>query len=309
MAMAELPSNNPVIRVPAKKDAPSAKTKIFMILVLVILVASVGGVLLNRQDNRIVAPPASDFSAKGWMSLVPADVTGFRFLNLTEIANYPGVFGSTSLLNITEVGVELSITDASFGLDMATRNGSLINVIGLTDASAQNVSAALQAGNLTTSAYDGVMMYRLSSAPVAGGGGAWICVYNSVLILCEGEDIALEGIKSVIDAAESPFFSSDALKVGYLLSVNGREVLAFTYYEAGGDPYNVDWEMRGVSNSSGLAVRDVLYFPSSSDLESNKKEIMQSLYARAGAVYLSENFMIGAFLYPYSEIRAVLMGL
>ncbi|HPC28570.1 MAG TPA: hypothetical protein PKX17_07560, partial [Candidatus Methanomethylicus sp.] len=170
---------------------------------------------------------------------------------------YPGVFGSTSLLNLTDVGVELSIADASFGLDMATKNGSLINVIGLTDSSAQNVSAALQAGNLTTSTYNGLGIYRLSSAPVAGSGGAWVCVYNSVLILCEGEDIALEGVKSVIDAGERPFFSSDALKVGYLLSVNGREVLAFTYYEAGGDPYNVDWEMRGVSNSSGLAVRDV----------------------------------------------------
>jgi hypothetical protein len=295
-----------------KKDSsrtPSKRMRVIMLLLIGILVVSYLAVFIVPQSNYIAPISPSSFNPEPWMSLIPADVEGFRFLNLTQLSKYPNLFSDPILLSIAEIQLNISVYDALYGLDMQMKNNTVISIIDMNKTESEKVTTALEGVNLTTATYDNVTLYRLQIAPITLQGGAWVCVYNQAVILSEGDINALEAIESVIDAPSNPFFSNDTFKVGYLMSSLGEGQFDFSYLKSGDNTLNVSWEMRSATNSSGITVRYLLYFPVSNDVSLKYQDTVNSVLSKAKAVRKSDNAIIGDFSYSSSDIRAVLMGM
>ncbi|MBM5804617.1 MAG: hypothetical protein FJZ49_00860 [Candidatus Verstraetearchaeota archaeon] len=298
----------PSKKTPAK-EKPSNRMKVLMLLLIGILVLSYVAIFIVPQSNYVTPPSPSSFEPHPWMSLIPAGVEGFRFLNMTQLSKYPNLFLDPVLLSIAEIGFNISVSEVTYGLDMQTKNNTVVSIIAEDKAESDRIAMALEGSNLTTAVYNNVTLYRLNIGPITNQGGAWICVYNQSVILSEGDILALEAIESVIDAPSNPFFSDDTFKVGYLTASLGEEQFAFSFFKSGDNTLKVDWEMRSATNSSGIMVRYLLYFPVSSDVDLKYQDVITSVLAKAGSVHKSDNVIFGDFSYSSSDIRAVLMGI
>ena len=292
----------------SSNKTPSNRMKVLMLLLIGILIISYVAVFIVPQSNYVTPPSPSSFKPEPWMLSIPAGVDGFRFLNMTQLVNYPNLFPDPVLLSIAELGLNISVSDTIYGLDMQTKNNTVVSIIAMNKTESDRIATALEGSNLTTVLSNNVTLYRLNIGPITHQGMAWICVHNEAVILSEGDDLALEVIESVIDAPSNPFFSNDTFKVGYLTTSLGEGQFAFSYTESGENTLNVSWEMRSATNSSGIALRYLLYFPISGDVGVEYPDVVKSVLANAGSVHVSDNVIFGDFSYLSSDIRAVLMG-
>lgn len=286
-----------------RQTGPSKKTKILIPLIIFVLVLSYAAYFFS--SNYVIPPSPSSFKQTSWMALIPSQVEGFRYLNITALSSYPNLFSSEIILSIPDINLNISLNDVTYGLDMLIDEDTVISVIALKQSLKEGVSALLDKSYLDKTSYKNVTLYFLPQSPITMQGSAWICFYGGAIILSEGEKT--DPIKLVIDSSLDPFFGSDAIKIGYLFSSLGEDQLSFSYFRSGNNSYNVDWEMRSVK--SGLTVRYLLHFPSSSDLNSKYSDVVKNIFAKSNTVYKSDQFIFGDFSYPPSEIRSVLMGL
>lgn len=237
--------------------------------------------------------------------MIPSQIEGFRYLNITSLSSYPNLFSGGTILSIPDINLNISLSDVTYGLDMLMGDDMIVSVIALNPSIRDDVSSALNASSLESTTYRNVTLYLLPLSPITMQDSAWICLHRGALILSEGKKT--DGIKLIIDSDSNPFFNNDSIKIGYLLSSLGEDQLSFSYFRSGNNSYNVDWEMRSVK--SGLTVRYLLHFPSSSDLDSKYSDLVKNIFAKSKSVYRSDYFIFGDFSYSPSEIRSVLMGL
>ncbi|MCX8182381.1 MAG: hypothetical protein N3D12_04625 [Candidatus Methanomethyliaceae archaeon] len=286
-----------------RKSGPSKITKAFIPLIILILVLSY--VAYFFSSNYVTPPPPSSFKQAEWMSLIPSQVEGFRYLNITSLSSYPNLFSGETILSIPEINLSISLSEVTYGLDMLIGDDMIVSVIALRTSILDQVSFMLNASSLESTTYKNVTFYLLPSSPITMQDSAWICLHRGALILSEGKKT--DAIRLIIDSNSNPFFANDSLKIGYLLSSLGDDQLSFSYFKSGNNSYNVDWEMRSVK--SGLTVRYLLHFPSSTDLNSKYSDVVKNIFAKSKSVYKSDYFIFGDFSYSPSEIRSVLMGL
>lgn len=295
-----------------KRTGPSRGMKLGIFLLLLILVLSSVLVIFNMWTprNYIAQPSPSDFAPKEWMQFIPSNIQGFRFLNMSSLSKIANLFQSDLLLNLTTLGMNITIHDVRYGLDMQNDNGSIINIMAVGPALAEAVSSALSNSSHVRHDYHGTTLYAVPPNASEGTEGYWICVNRGAIVICEGGDLAFAALKSVVDADTSTFFSTNDLKVAYMITSRGRDNFIFTYYTAGGNnTYNVDWLMGGASNSTNLDIRISYHFQTQADLERNYGDFTSSILSDAKAVYTSVTFLIGDFSYAQSKIRDVLMSL
>ncbi|MDH5810677.1 MAG: hypothetical protein QXP73_00970 [Candidatus Methanomethylicaceae archaeon] len=288
-----------------RKSGPSKITKAFIPLIILILVLSYVAYFFSFSSNYVAPPSPSSFKQSEWMSMIPSQIEGFRYLNITSLSSYPNLFSGGTILSIPDINLNISLSDVTYGLDMLIGEDMIVSVIALNPSIRDEVSSALNASSLESTTYRNVTLYLLPLSPITMQDSAWICLHQGALILSEGKKT--DGIKLIIDSDSSPFFNNDSIKIGYLLSSLGEDQLSFSYFRSGNNSYNVDWEMRSVK--SGLTVRYLLHFPSSSDLDSKYSDLVKNIFAKSKSVYRSDYFIFGDFSYSPSEIRSVLMGL
>lgn len=286
-----------------KKTGPSKITKVFIPLIILILVLSY--IAYFFSSNYVTPPSPSSFKQAEWMSLIPSQVEGFRYLNITSLMSYPNLFQGETLFSIPNLNLNLNLSDVTYGLDILIGEDEVVTIIALKPSILDKMSLVLNSSSLETVSYRNIALYFLPVSPINIEDSAWICLHRGALIITEGK--SAEAVKIVIDSDLNPFFSNDSLKVGYVLSSLGEDQLSFSYFKSGNNSYNVDWEMRSVR--SGLTVRYLLHFPSSSLLDSKYSDVVKNIFAKSKSVYRSDFFIFGDFTYSPSEIRSVIMGL
>jgi hypothetical protein len=289
-----------------KKQGPSRKLQIAIIFISVILVFSYVIVIFSPYLNSQLPSPLT-FAAEEWMSFVPPQTAWFRYLNISTLQGFPLLFSTPVVLSIQDPAMNISFSDVTYGVDLQTSDGTGVNVIAMNSSSLAKYSSILASGNLTSSVYDNVTLYKLAQDPLNMSVGAWICVSPKAVILSGGDTSALSAIKSVLDASSNTFFENDSFKVAYQLTTGGKDYLIFTYYESGNNSYNVDWEMRSASNGSTIAVRNTFHFPTTDALNSNYNNL-KTLLPTAKDTYTVEKFAVFDFSYPQGEIRYVILG-
>lgn len=290
-----------------KRQGPSRKLQIAIIFISVILVFSYVIVIFSPYINAPQLPSPSTFTPEEWMSFVPPQTAWFRYLNISTLQGFPILFSSTVLLSIQDPAMNISISDVIYGVDLQTNNGTGVNIIAMNSSSLAKYSSILASGNLTSSVYDNVTLYRLAQDPLNTSVGAWICVSPKAVILSGGGASALGALESVLDASSNAFFTNDSFKVGYQLTTGGKDYLIFTYYEAGNNSYNVDWEMRSAFNGSTIAVKNIFHFPTIDALNSNYTNL-KTLLTTAKDTYTVDKFAVFDFSYSQGDIRYVILG-
>jgi hypothetical protein len=296
-----------VFSVPAKRKGFSAKEKIIIPLMVFLFILLYVFVLYNPQ-NRISPPSASSFKSQPWMSFIPKNVEDFRFLDTTQLVEFPNLFSDSILLSIKEVKLNVSVTDAIYGLDIETENNIIVNIIALNRTYFEEVKRTFETSNLTSIIYDKITLYKLKTAPISMQGEAWVSFFDDAIILCEGNITAQEEIKSVYNAASNSFFANDTFKIGYLIASLSENQFIFSFYQSGNNSLNVLWEMRSASNTTDITVREAFYFASSKDLDSKYQEVLNDIFKKSKRTWVSDNFIVGESTYPISDIRAVMMG-
>jgi len=276
-----------------------------MLIPLIILTLVLSYLVYLFPSNYVPPPSSSSFKETDWMSFIPLEVDGFRYLNITALSLYPNLFSSDVLLSIPYINLNISISDVRYGLDMLINEDTIVSVIALNPSVQNKTFLLLNMSSLDKTTYKNVTLYLLPVSPITSQGSAWICMYKGALILSESEKT--DAIKLIIDSDLSRLFTNETLKIGYLLSSLGDDQLSFSYFKSGNNSYRVDWEMRCVK--PGLTVRYLLHFPSSSDVDSKYSDVVRDLFAKSKTVYRSDHFIFGDFSYSPSEIRSVLMGL
>ncbi len=286
-----------------RKTGPSKITRVFIPLIILILVLSYIGYFFS--SNYVTPPSPSSFKQAEWMSFIPSQIEGFRYLNITSLSLYPNLFSSNTILSIPLVNLNISISDVKYGLDMLIGEDMIVSIIALNSSIQNEISSLLNASSLEKTEYKNVTLYLLPVSPITMQDSAWICLYKGALIISEGKKTDAMGL--VIDSDSNPFFVNDTLKIGYLLSSLGEDQLSFSYFKSGENSYNVDWEMRSIK--AGLTVRYLLHFPATSDLDAKYSDVVKNIFSKSKSVYKSDHFIFGDFSYSPSEIRSVLMGL
>lgn len=294
--------------VPAKKrNGPSRTALIVIIFVVAIIMISAFAIFLTNQTPTISTPSPSSFTPTNWMSFIPANVAALRFLNMSFLNNYTYIFGTPTILSTDQSPVNLTVYDLTYLVAMQTSTGASINVLGLNTTTYDGISGAFVSSNLTTDSYSNVTLYRLENTTTVGP--AWVCFMRGALVLAQGSADAEQALQSVIDATPTSFFSTDSLKVGYLLTVSTGPCIVFSYYLPGSNTLNVDWEMHSAANGSSIIVRDSFHFPTVADLNSNFNAAKSELFYSGATFYTSGSFMIGDTIYPISEMRTVLASI
>lgn len=246
--------------------------------------------------NYVNEPDPSTFKESVWMKFIPSQILGFRYINFTQLSSFKNLFSSDVVFSFS--GLNVSVYDIDYGIDMLTRDNELIYVVSLKQNALNDIASLLE--NQSSVVHKDLKIYPLYEKEL--GENIWACFYNGALILSNG----INAIKKIIEA-EDLLFSYREIKIGYLLASLGEDQMSFYYVVSGDNSYGVDWEMR--SAKSGITVRYLLYFPSNSDLNSWYSEIAKTIFSNSRRIYRSNNFVFGDFSYPPNEIRAVLMGL
>jgi hypothetical protein len=286
--------------------------RLAIFLLLIILVLSSILVVFNYfiPQNQLAQPSPSAFTPKEWMQYIPANVEAFRYMNMSVLASVSGLFQSTTLFNLTDLNLNITIYDVRYGLDLQISNESVVNIMVLNQSYAEVVSSTLANSSLLPYAYHNSTIYAVPPDAATETEGYWICVNRGAIVACSGGDIAFAAVKSVVDANTATFFSNDTLKIAYLLTSKEKDNFIFTYYTAGGsNTYNVDWLMGSATNTTQLDVRVSYHFQTPEDLSRSYGNFTETFFNNANAVYTSVNFIIGDYAYAYSYIRNVITSL
>jgi hypothetical protein len=244
-----------------------------------------------------------------WMQFIPTDVDGFRFTNISTLAPINGLFQSNNLLNLTTLGMNITIHDARYRLDIQSSNGSIITIITVSQTCAEAVSSALENSSYLFYEYHNNTIYVIPPDSGTEADGLWICVNRGAIVMCSDDDYAFAALKSVVDANSAVFFNNDALKIAYLMTSKGKENFAFSYYTGGTNTYNIDWLMGGVCNSTQLDMRLSYHFKTPEDLNNKYGNFTKTVLSESSAVYTSGNFIIADFTFAYSAVNQVLLSL
>ncbi|MGA2572766.1 MAG: hypothetical protein ABSF36_01000 [Candidatus Methanomethylicaceae archaeon] len=290
-----------------KRQGPSRKLQIGIIFIAFILVFSYVIVIFSPYLNTRQLPSPSTFTSEEWMSFVPSQTYLFRYLNISVLQDFPLLFQSSVLFSIQDPAMNISISDVTYDVDLETSNGTGVSIMAMNSSSLSNYSFILAGGNLNSSVYDNVTLYRLAQDPFNGSAGAWICVSPKAVILSSGDAPALSALKSVLDTSSNAFFTNDEFKVGYQLTTGGKDYLLFTYSEAGNNSYNVDWEMRSAFNGSTIGVTYIFHFPTTAVLNGNYANL-KTLLTTATSTYSIDKFGVFDFSYSQGDIRYAILG-
>lgn len=281
-------------------------------LLLIVLVLSSVLVIFNYwvPQNQLPQPSPSAFAPTEWMNFLPAEITGFRFYNMSTLARIGGLFQNPVILNLTALAMNITIYDVRYSLDIQDSNGSVINVMGINQTYAEAVSSVLANSSHERHEYHGTTIYVVPKVGQNETAPYWVCIDRGAIIVSSGLDPDYAALKSVVDATATTFFSNDTLKIGYLMTSRTKDNFVFTYYTAGvNNTYDIDWLMGGASNSTQLDVRVSYHFQTPQDLNNNYGNFTKTFLSDARAVYTSVNFIIGDYAYAQSNIGQVLMSL
>jgi len=297
---------------PSKKQHASKKTVAIIIVSVIVLIVVSSLVALNFGSNvyRIASPPASSFQTQEWMQYLPSDVTAFRFLNISALTMVSGLFNSSTLMNLDSINMSLTPYDIRYGVEIYSSNGSFIHVMALNESFINYIASSLANQSLLHITYHDVQVYYLSAQPTSGDGGSWLCINKGAIIFSGSKNADLQCVMKVIDANDTTFFNSDVLKIGYLLTSNGKNSLIFSYYAWDANSNNVDIEMRSASNSTPfLDVRTSYHFQTQQDFDLGYDYFLTQILSSARSIFVSPTFLIGQYYYNQDRINSLVSAL
>lgn len=301
-----------MIYVPSKRHKSSRTIVVIIIALLIIVIAVSILVKYNFGSNvyQISPPSASSFQIKEWMQYIPVNVMAFRFLDISTLATISGFFNSSPLLSLDQLNMNVTPYDIRYGIEIYTSNGSFIHVMALNASYADFIAMALANQSLPRIIYGDMVIYHLSIHPIDREGGAWFCINRGTIIFSGSKDTDLLGIMNVINANETSFFSSDSLKIEYLLTSNSKENLIFSYYAWDANSNNIDSEMRSATNSAQLLeVRTSYHFQTKQDFDNGYNYFVTQILSSAKSIYVSPPFLIGLYYYQQDRIHSLFTGL
>jgi hypothetical protein len=291
---------SPVKDLPSKKQRPSRKVGLIIVAIAIVLIVVVTLVATNFGSNvyRISQPAATSFRTTEWMQYLPSNIVAFRFLNISSLVNVSGLFNSTTLVDLDQLNMSLTPYDIEYGVEIYTLNESNIHVMALNESCLDQIASSLANQGLIHITYQNVTIYYLHTHPTSGEGGSWFCIDKGAIIFSGMKDTDVVGIKQVIDANDTSFFNSDALKIGYLLTSNGKPNQIFSYYAWEINSYNLDIEMRSASNSTTLLeVRNTYHFLRQSDFDAAYDYFLKNILSSARTIYVSPLFITSQYVY------------
>jgi hypothetical protein len=302
-----LPRKTVVFVPDRRKRGPSKLIKISIIFIVAILVFSYGLILFVKNGPTI--PQPASFEPADWMSLVPQNVDVLHYLDIKDLANVKTLFPTPLILSIDNPALNITVYDMAYEVVMQLNNSALINAFALNGTTLATFNTSLQSSNLTSTTYGNATFYKLDENLTAGDKEAWVCVTKGVLILAQGNNTAVDGLKSVVDATTGTFFSTDQLKVGYMLSNASGPNIYFSYLNPGSNSYSVNWAMNGITNSTSLDVRTIFNFPSTDIMNSQYNSVKSNLLSQ-DTINTADSFAIiyGDVTYPSSDLASILNG-
>lgn len=301
-----------VSALPSKKQGPSRKRGLLVFALALALVVIIILFATNFGSNvyRIAQPAASSFEATEWMGFLPSDAVAFRFLNISALVMVPGLFNSSTLVNLDPIGMNLTAYDVGYGVEIYTLNGSYVHVMTMNESILETIESSLASQPLPRVTSGDVEIYYLQTHPTSGEGGSWLCIDKGAMIFSGPKDSDLISVMKVISANATTFFNSDVLKIGYLLTSNGKVNPIFSYYAWQINSNDVDMEMRSVTNSSpSLEVRTAYHFLTQSDFDQGYDYFLKNILSSARTIYVSPTFLIGQYVYSQEVWNSLISAL
>lgn len=212
---------------------------------------------------------------------------------------------------ITDVNLQINVSDAAYGLEVEASDGSTISVMSVNASTIYNINRTLSSSSLPSTVYSEVVIYQLEPFVSSSAQSAYIMVYGGAVVYCEGNETALQAIEAVIDASGNDFFSGDEYKVGYMLTRRGDPLLALSYIEFVENDQKIKWAMVSASGSSDITRWEIFNFASEADVASHKEDVVQN-YLTGREVYTSGNFILGKRFYEsptITDIRTIILGM
>ncbi len=297
---------------PRRKKESYAKRRVFAIFIIVALLASYGAYFFISMNSAYIPPSPSSFSYEDWMWFVPAGASQFRFLNITDLLQFDGLFVNETILSISSPSIIVNVTELSFGIEMVAPSSGVISVLGISQEARERIAAILSQSNATTMTINNVTLYK-TSASNNDSSSAWMGIFKNALLYSEvgssqaNDTVVIETILDVIGASSNNFFSNDDYKVGYLI-INSQKCYVFSYYAEATNSYKILSDMRGAYGVSEIIKHEVYFLANSSDLSSTYSAIKEDLLYDATSILKGEDFVVGIFSYSYSlsTLRAIL---
>jgi hypothetical protein len=256
-------------------------------------------------------PSPSSFSHEAWMSFVAPGALWFRLMNVPELNGFSGLFLSDILLSVADANLNITVSDAVYGLEVETSDHSAISVIAVNATTLYNVNRMLSNSSLTSTVYGGVTIFHVDPYVSPSAQFAYVMVYNGAVVYCEGNETALQAVEAVVDASGNDLFSNDQYKVGYMLARRSDPLLAFSYIEFVENDQKIKWAMVSASGASDITRWEVYNFDSEADVASHYDEVVQN-YLTGKEVYTSSNFILGKRVYEsptITDVRTIIMGM
>ncbi|HRR53876.1 MAG TPA: hypothetical protein P5290_00855 [Candidatus Methanomethylicus sp.] len=290
---------------PPRKKESYTKRKIFAIFIIVALLASYGTYFFISLNSAYTPPSPTSFVYEDWMWFLPAGTLQFRFLNITDLLQFEGLFINETILSIDSPSITVNLTELSFGIDMVAPSSGLVAILGISQEAQDRVASILSQSNATTLTINNVTLYKTSASKGSSMSSAWMGIFNDSLIYSEGDSVAIAAIQDVLGAAGNNFFGNDDYKVGYLI-INSQRCYVISYYLEEANSYKVLSDMRGAYGTSAITKHEVYFITNSSDLSSTYSKIKEDLLFGAVSVARGDDFVVATFSYPISELRSVL---
>jgi hypothetical protein len=280
-----------------------------IIFIIAILILSYGFSLLASNSGPAVPQPSS-FVAASWMSIVPQDVLVLRYWDIPDLASTATLFPTPVILSIANPGLNLTVGAISYEVFMELNSTAGVNAYALNSTTLTAFGTSLENSNLTTSTFGNVTFYKLQQNLSSGATETWVCVTKGMFIIAQGNGTAVPALESVVAATPETFFSTDQLKVAYLLSNNSGPNIYFSYLNPGTNSFNITWAMNGITNGTSLDVRTIFNFPSASVMNNQYNNVKKNLLSEDTSLNTVNSYAViyGDINYPYSEITSLLSG-
>ncbi len=290
---------------PPRKKESYTKRKIFAIFIIAALLASYGTYFFVSLNSTYIQPSPASFVYEDWMWFVPAGTSQFRFMNITDLLQFEGLFINEALLSIESPTITINVSELSFGIDIIAPSSGMVAVLGVSQEAKDRVISILSQSNTTSVTINNVTLYRTSPSTGSSMSCAWMGIFNNSLIYSEGDSVALAAIHDVLFAPANNFFSNDDYKVGYII-INSQPCYVFSYYLEEANSYKVVSDMSGAYGVSSITKHEVFFITNSSDLSSTYSKIKEDLLFDAVSVSKGDDFVVATFSYPISDLRSVL---
>jgi hypothetical protein len=279
------------------------------LLIIVIAVSILIKINFGSNIYQIAQPSASSFQNTEWMQYIPINVTAFRFLNISALA-ISGFFNSSLLLDLKQLNMNVTPYDIRYGIEIYTSNGSFIHVMAVNESYANLIATTLANQSLLRREYNDIIIYHLTTHPINKEGGSWFCIDRGAIIFSGDKDTDLLGIMTIIDANVTSFFSSDSLKIEYLLTSNSQENIIFSYYAWNANSNNIDSEMRSATNYIQLLeVRTSYHFQTKQDFDNGYNDFITQILSSANSIYVSSPFLISLYYYQQDRLYSLFSSL